>query len=61
MHPCDCEQIDEKLLQNADLVQKMIDENPFPPPPDAALDAPAPTDADHDVSTDSSRRVTLRN
>jgi hypothetical protein len=24
----------------------MIDENPFPPPPDAALDAPAPTDAD---------------
>lgn len=27
----------------------MIDVNPFPPPPDAALDAPAPTEADHEV------------
>lgn len=57
---CDWAQIDDKLLQNADLVQKMISENPFPPPSDAALDAPAPTDADHDVSAQSLHRVTLR-
>lgn len=42
-------QIDEKLLKNVELVQQMIEQNPFPPPEDAALDAPAPTDADHDV------------
>ncbi|GAA6015119.1 hypothetical protein JCM8202_004886 [Rhodotorula sphaerocarpa] len=41
-------EIDEKLLKNAELVQQMIEQNPFPPPEDAALDAPAPTDADHD-------------
>jgi len=42
-------QIDDRLTVNAALVQRMADANPFPPPPDAALDAPAPTEADHEV------------
>lgn len=42
-------QIDGRLTVNAALVQRMADANPFPPPPDAALDAPAPTEADHEV------------
>ncbi|BGO99784.1 hypothetical protein NBRC10513v2_004011 [Rhodotorula toruloides] len=41
-------EVDEKLQVNAELVQRMIEANPFPPPEDAALDAPAPTDADHE-------------
>ncbi|GAA5820698.1 hypothetical protein JCM3770_001457 [Rhodotorula araucariae] len=41
-------QVDERLSINAELVQSMVDANPFPPPPDAALDAPAPTEADHE-------------
>ncbi|TNY18323.1 N2227-domain-containing protein [Rhodotorula diobovata] len=41
-------QVDDKLAVNALLVERMIDVNPFPPPPDAALDAPAPTEADHE-------------
>ncbi|GAA6001344.1 hypothetical protein JCM10207_006617 [Rhodosporidiobolus poonsookiae] len=41
-------QVDEKLEENAAFVQRMIDVNPFPPPEDAALDAPAPTEADHE-------------
>jgi len=42
-------QVDEKLEVNATLVKLMIDNNPFPPPEDAALDASAPTEGDHDV------------
>ncbi|GAA5945999.1 hypothetical protein JCM3775_003613, partial [Rhodotorula graminis] len=41
-------EIDDKIAVNAHLVQLMADSNPFPPPPDAALDAPAPTEADHE-------------
>ncbi|GAA6003773.1 uncharacterized protein JCM10292_003369 [Rhodotorula paludigena] len=41
-------QVDEKLMVNAELVQRMIDVNPFPAPEDAALDAPAPTESDHE-------------
>lgn len=42
-------QVDEKLEVNANLVKMMIENNPFPPPEDAALDAQAPTDGDHEV------------
>ncbi|GAA5916907.1 hypothetical protein JCM8208_005481 [Rhodotorula glutinis] len=41
-------EIDDKLTINAHLVELMADANPFPPPDDAALDAPAPTEADHE-------------
>ncbi|GAA6061368.1 hypothetical protein JCM10212_005822 [Sporobolomyces blumeae] len=41
-------EVDEKLQVNADLVVRMIEQNPFPPPQDAALSAPAPTEADHE-------------
>ncbi|GAA5918889.1 hypothetical protein JCM1841_006662 [Sporobolomyces salmonicolor] len=41
-------EVDAKLQFNADLVRRMIDCNPFPPPGDAALSAPAPTEADHE-------------
>ncbi|GAA5886031.1 hypothetical protein JCM6882_004240 [Rhodosporidiobolus microsporus] len=41
-------EVDEKLQVNADLVRRMIDTNPFPPPEDAALDALAPTESDHE-------------
>ncbi|GJN90547.1 hypothetical protein Rhopal_003559-T1 [Rhodotorula paludigena] len=41
-------QVDEKLMVNAELVQRMINVNPFPAPEDAALDAPAPTESDHE-------------
>ncbi|GAA5857102.1 hypothetical protein JCM9279_001783 [Rhodotorula babjevae] len=40
--------VDARLATNAELVQRMADTNPFPPPTDAALDAPAPTEADHE-------------
>lgn len=36
-------------MVNAELVQRMINVNPFPAPEDAALDAPAPTESDHEV------------
>ncbi|GAA5820008.1 hypothetical protein JCM11251_005445 [Rhodosporidiobolus azoricus] len=41
-------EVDEKLEVNAALVRRMIDANPFPPPEDAALDALAPTESDHE-------------
>ncbi|GAA5894400.1 carnosine N-methyltransferase family protein [Sporobolomyces salmoneus] len=41
-------EVDEKLSENAQFVQLLIDSNPFPPPPDASLSARAPTEADHE-------------
>ncbi|BGP16379.1 hypothetical protein JCM10213_004922 [Rhodosporidiobolus nylandii] len=41
-------QVDEKLEVNAELVRRMVEVNPFPPPDDAALDAAAPTESDHE-------------
>ncbi|GAA5983692.1 hypothetical protein JCM11641_000935 [Rhodosporidiobolus odoratus] len=41
-------EVDEKLQVNAELIRRMIEVNPFPPPEDAALDAAAPTEADHE-------------
>ncbi|GAA6038143.1 hypothetical protein JCM8097_005756 [Rhodosporidiobolus ruineniae] len=40
--------VDERIQVNAQFVAKCIENNPFPPPEDAALDAPAPTEADHE-------------
>jgi hypothetical protein len=44
-------QVDARLQLNGEFVAACIEDNPFPPPVDAALTAAAPTEADHEVST----------
>lgn len=41
-------QVDDALIRNAHFVHKIAESNAYPPPDDAALSAPAPTEADHD-------------
>lgn len=41
-------QVDDALIRNARFVHKIAESNAYPPPDDAALSAPAPTEADHD-------------
>ncbi|GAA5850583.1 hypothetical protein JCM8547_001920 [Rhodosporidiobolus lusitaniae] len=47
-YPALLNEVDEKLEVNAEFVRKVIEQNPFPPPEDAALDAKAPGEGDHE-------------